>query len=131
MEESSLLERITRVKAPPDFEQKVLAQLSLRKRQLRARTLRLSLAGAFATLLVLFIGINIFFLPGKGLVKLTGLEGDLSSPLSREQQLAPRDYIPIMEAVDYQGEVRSVSKDPTTIYILEQVSDETSTEILY
>ncbi len=131
MEESSLLEKLTRVKAPLDFEQKVLAQLSLRKRQLRARTLRLSLAGAFAALLVLLVAINIFFLPGKGLVKLTGLEEDLSSPLSRGQQLAPREYIPIIEAVDYQGEMRSVSRDPATIYILEQVSDETSTEILY
>ena len=129
MEESSLLEKLARVKAPPDFEQKVLAQLSLRRRQLRTRTLRLSLAGAFSAILVLLVAINILFLPGKGLVKLTGLEEDLSSPLSRGQQLAPRGYIPIIEAVDYQGEIRS--GDPATIYILEQVSDETSTEILY
>ena len=129
MEESSLLEKLTRVKAPPGFEKKVLAQLSLRRRQLRASTLRLSLAGAFSAVLVLLVAINIFFLPGKGLVKLTGLEEDLSSPLSRRQQLAPNGYIPIIEAVDYQGEIRS--GDPATIYILEQVSDETSTEILY
>ena len=129
MEESSLLEKLARVKAPPDFEQKVLAQLSLRRRQLRARTLRLSLAGAFSAVLVLLVAINIFFLPGKGLVKLTGLEQDLSSPLSRGQQLAANGYIPIIEAVDYQGEIRS--RDAATIYILEQVSDETSTEILY
>ena len=129
MEESSLLEKLARVKAPPDFEQKVLAQLSLRRKQFRARTLRLSLAGAFSAVLVLLIVIDIFFLPGKGLVKLTGLEEDLSSPLSRGQQLVLNGYIPIIEAIDYQGEIRS--EDPTTIYILEQVSDETSTEILY
>lgn len=131
MEEFNILNKLEKVKAPPDFEQKVLAQLSLRRRQIRARTLRLSLAGAFSAIVVFLLVINFFFFPGKGLVSLTDLEKEQSPLFSRGERLAPSEYIPIIEAVDYQGEVRSVSRDPATIYILEQVSDETSTDIMY
>jgi hypothetical protein len=131
MEEFNILNKLEKVKAPPDFEQKVLAQISLRRRQIRARTLRLSLAGAFSAIVVFLLVINFFFFPGKGLVSLTDLEKEQSPLFSRGERLAPSEYIPIIEAVDYQGEVRSVSRDPATIYILEQVSDETSTDIMY
>lgn len=131
MEEFSLFKKCARVKAPPDFEQKVLAQLSLRKRQHRARILRLSLAGAFSAIVIVFVVINVFFFPGKGPVKFTGLEREISSPFPGERQFPLREVIPIIEAVDYQGEIRSVAREPATIYILEQVSDETSPEINY
>lgn len=131
MEEFNLLKKLERVKAPPDFEQKVMAQLSLRRRQIKFRTLRLSLAGAFSAIVVLFIVVNVFFLPQKSPLKFLGGEKGISSSLQERGITVERDFIPIIESVDYTGEIRSVSPDPYTIYILEQVSDETSAEIKY
>jgi len=131
MEEFNLLKKLERVKAPPDFEQKIMAQLSLRRRQFRARQLRLSLAGAFSAIIVLFIVINVFVLPERGLVRFVGLDKDLSTPLQETDRLRGREFIPIIEPMDYTREIRSVSRDPSTIYILEQISDETSAELKF
>lgn len=132
MEEFSFLKKLSQVKAPQNFEQKVLAELSLRKRQLKTKRLRLSLAGAFGAIVVLFVVINIFLIPVRSPVKIPGLKR-LGSPIMAEQQVTSRsnELIPIIETVDYAGEIRSYSRDPSTIYILEQVSEETSTEINY
>ena len=131
MEEFNLLEKLERVKAPAGFEQKIMAQLSLRRRQLRRRQLNLSLAGAFSAILVLFIVVNVFVLPERGLVKFVGLDKDISAPLQESDRLRGREFIPIIEPVDYTREIRSLSRDPSTIYILEQVSDETSAELKF
>lgn len=131
MEKFNLLKKLGRVKAPPDFEQKVMAQLSLRRRQVRVRNLRLSLAGAFSALIVLFIVVNVFFLPQRSPLKFIGGEKGMSSSLQQRGPTVERDFIPIIESVDYTSEIQSVSQDPSTIYILEQVSEETSAEIKY
>lgn len=131
MEEFNLLEKLERVKAPPNFEQKVLAQLSLRKRQLKTRNLRLSLAGAFSAIVVLFIVVNVFILPQRSPLKFIGGEKGISSSLQEKGPMIERDFIPITESVDYAREIQNVSWEPSTIYILEQVSDETSAEIKY
>lgn len=131
MEEFNLLNKLERVKAPPDFEQKVLGKLYLRRKQVKTRHLRLSLAAAFSAIIVLFIVINIFILPQKSPVKFVSLEKEISSPLQKAEPMARREFIPIIESVDYTGEIRSISRDPSTIYILEQVSYETSAEIKY
>jgi len=131
MEEFNLLKKLERVKAPPDFEQKVMAQISLRRRQIRTRTLRLSLAGAFSAIVVLFIVVNVFFLPQKSPLKFVGGETEISSSLQESGITVEKDFIPIIESVDYTREFQSVSQDPSTIYILEQVSDETSAELKY
>ena len=131
MEEFNLLEKLERVKAPPGFEQKIMAQLSLRRRQLRTRQLRLSLAGAFSGILVLFIVINVFVLPERGLVRFVGFDKDISTPLQERDRLRGREFIPIIEPVDYTREMRSISRQPSTIYILEQISDETSAELKF
>ncbi len=131
MEEFNLLKKLERVKAPPHFEQKILAQLSLRKRQLKTRNLRLSLAGAFSAIIVLFIVVNIFILPQRSPLKFIGVEKGISSSVQERGPVIERDFIPIIESVDYSSEIQSVSRDPSTIYILEQVSDETSAEIKY
>lgn len=131
MEEFNLLNKLGRVKTPPDFEQKVLEKLYLRRRQLKARNLRFSLAGAFSAIIVLFVIINVFILPQKSPIKFVGLEKGISSSLQKEELIPRREIIPIIESLDYSGEIRSASKEPTTIYILEQVSEETSTEIKY
>jgi len=131
MEEFNLLEKLERVKAPPSFEQKIMAQLSLRRRQLRRRQLNLYLAGAFSAILVLFIVINVFVLPERGLVKFVGLDKDISTHFQESDRLEGREFIPIIEPVDYTREIRSLSREPSTIYILEQISDETSAELKF
>ena len=134
MDVSNLLKKLERVKAPPDFEQKILAQLSLRKRRkLRVKYLRLSLAGAFSAALVFFIVVNVFILPKKGPLAVADFEKGLASPSTLQRSEEPRrgETIPIIEAVDYAGEIESASREPQTIYILEQVSESTSTKIKY
>ena len=133
MDELSVLKKLDRVKAPPDFEQRVLAQLSLRKRKrVRARTLSLSLAGAFSAVLVLFVVFSVFIIPEKSPVSIADVEKESLSPaLKTEEAPRPSPTIPIIEAVDYGQEVRSLSKEPRTIYLLEQVSDEVSSSIKY
>ena len=132
MEELNLLKKLGRVKAPPDFEQRILAQLSLRKRKkLRVKHLRLSLAGAFSAVLVFFIVMNVFFLPRKSSMEFADLEKDFSSAFERGDELRRREAIPIIEVLDYTGEMRTLSREPQTIYILEQVSKETNTKIKY
>ncbi len=134
MDVPNLLKKLERVKAPPDFEQKILAQLSLRKRRkLRIKYLRLSLAGAFSAALVFFMAVNVFILPKRGPLEVADLEKGLASPSTFQRGEEPRkgETIPIIEAVDYAGEIQSASREPQTIYILEQVSEGTSTKIKY
>jgi len=134
MDVPNLLKKLERVKAPPDFEQKIMAQLSSRKRRkLRIKYLRLSLAGAFSAALVFFIAVNVFILPKKGTVEVADFEKGLASPPTFQRIEEPRrgETIPIIEAVDYAGEIESASREPQTIYILEQVSESTSTKIKY
>jgi len=134
MDVPNLLKKLERVKAPPDFEQKILAQLSLRKRRkLRIKYLRLSLAGAFSAALVFFMAVNVFILPKRVPLEVADLEKGLASPPTFQRRGEPRkgETIPIIEAVDYAGEIQSASREPQTIYILEQVSEVTSTKIKY
>jgi len=132
MDELNLLKKLERVKAPPDFEQKLLAQVSLRKRKkLRVKYFRLSLVGAFSAALVFFIVMNVFILPKKSPVEFADFEKGFSSAFQRGKGLRKRETIPIIEAVDYTGEIRTLSREPQTIYLLEQVFEGTSTEIKY
>jgi hypothetical protein len=41
------------------------------------------------------------------------------------------ESIPIIERVDYSGEIRSTRQEPPTIYLLEQCSDNANREIKY
>lgn len=133
MEEFDLLSKMERVEAPSGFEQKVMAQLSLRKRKhLRTRRLGFSLAGACATLAVVVLVLNVFELPQKETQALAEFDKMEESAVLKT---APRwnrlDTIPITESVNYTGEVQNVSRQARTIYILEQVSDRTDTKIFY
>ena len=133
MEEINLLEKLERVKAPPDFEQKVLSLLSERKekRRLRVRNLRFSFAGAFAVLLVCFIVLNVFVFQRKGSLGFSGLKRGVPAGAKRGETLRARDYLPIIEAVEYSGEIQRPSYESQTIYILEQVSEERLEQIKY
>lgn len=133
MEELNLLEKLERVKAPPDFEQKVLSLLSERKekRRLRVRNLRFSFAGAFAVLLVCFIVLNVFVFREKRPLDFSDLEGGVPAGAKRGETLRARDYLRIIEAVEYSGEIQRPSYESQTIYILERVSDERLEQIKY
>ncbi|MCJ7580457.1 MAG: hypothetical protein MUP98_07970 [Candidatus Aminicenantes bacterium] len=132
MEAYELLKGLERVKAPSDFEQKVRAQLSLRKRKhVRSRTLRFSLTGALAGGIAVLLVINFFILSGQGLSRFSGQERTLApSALSGERFMAGSS-IPIIETVDYASEIRTLTNEMPTVYILEQVSWTTDTKIKY
>jgi len=132
MEELGLLKKLEKVKAPYDFEQKVMAQVTLRKRSLRQKrtAFRLSLAGAFASLLVVFVLLNVFVLGKKAPLRVADLKKDIS-PASGMVQSSAEQLIPVIETLDYSTEIRSQSYEPQTIYLLEQVSDTTPKGIKY
>jgi hypothetical protein len=132
MELNNLLKNIEKVEAPPDFEQKVKTELSLRKRALaRNMRLRLSFAGAFSAAAILLVVVGLFLLPQRRPAEIAGIERSAPSAVERQDQRRAREYIPIVEAVDYTGEIRTVQDQPPTIYILEHVSDSTDTKIIY
>lgn len=130
-EEFDLLKKLGRVSAPPNFEDRVLTHLSLRKRQIKARYLRLSLASAFSAVVVLLVVINIFIFPQKGLLHFLTTKKEIQAVIQPQGKGATREVIPIVEPVNYENEIKTLSEKPTTIYILEQVSEETSYEINY
>jgi len=132
MEELGLLKKLEKVKAPPDFEQKVMAQVSLRKRSLQQKrtAFRLSLAGAFASLLVVFVLLNVFVLQKKAPLGVSPLKKDIA-PASENVPRAAGQLIPVIETLDYSTEIRSRSYEPQTIYLLEQVADTTPKGIKY
>jgi len=127
MEDFSLLNKLDRVAAPPDFERKVISQLAARRKALpqmrSALAFRYSLAGAAAALLVCFIVVNMFVLQ----------KGPLSESAGQTAQgaLSSRDFMPISEPVKYLPEIRKASYEPKTAYILEQVSDASNVLIKY
>lgn len=132
MEESNLLEKLERVKAPSDFEQRMLAQLSFRKRKnLKAKQLRFSLAGALGAALALIIVLNVFLLPRKSPVDYAFSKKGAPSVFKGTDETERRESIPIIEAVDYTGQMKSPSLEPRTVYILEQVTQRTGIEIKY
>jgi len=132
MEAYELLKKIGTVEAPSDFEQKVMARLSLRKRKhARSRTLRFSLAGAMAGGVAVMLAINFFILPGQGPASFTSPERDLASSALYGERYAAGESIPIIETVDYASEIRTLTNEVPTVYILEQVSWTTDTKIKY
>lgn len=130
MEELNLLHELGRVNAPPDFEQRVMARLAQRKRKkARVRRFSLSLAGAVSAAAVILIVLNVFILTDRGAEDYLGQKKAVPAGFWGPQ--TESDFIPIIEPVDYAGEIRSLRSDPPTIYILEQVSDYTDTKIKY
>ncbi|MCJ7611322.1 MAG: hypothetical protein MUP19_03590 [Candidatus Aminicenantes bacterium] len=121
MEELDLRHAFKKVQAPPGFERMVLARLHEVKAgsaPVKARSLsfKLTLAGGLAALLAGFVLINVFVFHQGG------------APAGQAENapglgFAPGGVVQVMDSVDYGREVRNISGDPSTIYILEQVSD--------
>jgi hypothetical protein len=107
-------------------------ELSSRKRALVRNTrLRLSFAGAFSAAAILLVVVGLFVLPQRRPAEIASVEKSAPQAFERQDPRRTRDYIPIVEAVDYTGEIRTVQNQPPTIYILEHVSDSTDTKIIY
>ena len=133
MSEWDILKGLDTVKAPPDFEQKVMARLSLRKREERRRrvVLRWSMAGSCASLAAVVVLLNIFVFQGPSRSGLAE-QGKGGAPASSMVQTAAYERIvPIIETLDYRTEMRSRSSEPETVYLLEQISDTTPRGIKY
>ena len=132
MHEYNIFDNIQRVKAPENFEQDVLQLLYERKtKRGRGRRLRLSLAWAFSAAIAVFAVVNFVIVPQRGPSEFADLEGEI--PAYFERRVSPRsmETIPIIERVDYSGEMRSIRQEPPTIYLLEQCSDKTNRTIKY
>jgi hypothetical protein len=123
MDELNYLGQLPRVRAPLGFEAGVLARLTERRerRRRRLKALRFSLAGATAFLLVGFVVTRFVVAPS----------GTVPAASSNPAGVPAVRVIPINEPVDYAREVRDLSRDSGTIYILEQVSDITTADISY
>ena len=133
MSEWDIMKTLETVNAPPDFEQKVMAQLSLRKRIERRRraVLRWSMAGSFASLAVVVVLLNVFVFQGRTPSEVAERGKDIPVTSSLFQKAAVEQTIPIIETLDYRTEMRSRSPEPETIYLLEQVSDTAPRGIKY
>jgi hypothetical protein len=124
MDELSLLKKMDTVKAPPDFEQRVMARLSLERRAARRRrpVFGLSLAGAFASLLAVFVALNVFVLRDQP--SLTASKAAAGAEDSQQ-------IIPVIETFDYAAEFPRRAPESGTIYLLEQISDAAPRGITY
>jgi hypothetical protein len=125
MSEWDVFKSLDKVKAPPDFEQKVMAQLSLRRRLERRRRLvrRWSMAGSFASLAAVAVLLNVFVFQERS-PSTVAEQGKGPAPASSlVQPAAAERTVPIIETLDYRTEMRGGSSEPGTIYLLEQISD--------
>jgi hypothetical protein len=123
MNDSKDLFGLPRVSAPADFEDRVLAALSARRRELPARRKALALRRAAA-------GSAAVLMAGLGVLALVIGRGPSSSPTLAEADSSPAPY-PIMEPVNYRGDLQAVGNEPGDVYILERVSEASPTLIKY
>ena len=134
----SLLTKLDRVAAPLDFEGRVMSALARRRASLvqdrRSRLLRYSLAGAAAFLLIGFLTLNVFVPQPPD----PTLQASFES-LDGRDAAGRRISLPITETMNYRREILNAasafnsgsSSSPSTVYILEQVSDSPSKFIKY
>jgi hypothetical protein len=126
MDDAKVWKGLERISAPADFEDRVLRELDRRRRtapQLRkARLFKWALSGSAAALLAVFTVLNLFV-----------FEKGAQPPLENSSAGAVlnREPIHVTENVDYGREVQAAASDPRTIYLLEQISDTSSSTIRY
>jgi hypothetical protein len=136
MEEHELLDRMTRVKAPAGFEEGVLSRLpAARKERARARraAYRFAFAGSAALLLVGFLLFNPSLFEKETVLTYAEREALTANPGegTGAPSAARGRFVPVYETMDYASEFRNAQSRPKTVYILEQVSEITSSEIIY
>lgn len=126
MQEFNVLENVRRVRAPEGFEQDVLRLLQKRKMKQgrsRGKAIRLSLGWAFSTAVAVFVVVNFLVIPQRGPSDYAGLEAEAPAYFERRMPAQGLETVPIIERVDYSGEMRPSSQEIPTIYLLEQCSD--------
>jgi hypothetical protein len=122
MEGHELLAKMNRVQAPPGFEETVLTRLPAARKE-RARVRRANFRYAFAgSAALVLVG---FFLLNPSLFR----KDSILTFAEREALTVPS--IPVFETMDYASEFRNAQSQPRTVYILEQVSESVSSEIIY
>lgn len=128
MEGHELFPRMSKVKAPEGFEAGVMARLA-GARQRRERVRRVALRTALAGSAAVAVAAVVLLVPGllrhEAGPALAGRGEVFPAPGSRER------LVPVFETMEYASELRSVSREPKTIYLLEQVSETISPGIIY
>ena len=134
MEGHELLVKMNKAKAPEGFEAGVFAKLPAARAE-RARARRAQFRYAFAGSAALLIAGFFLFYPGRveedtvltfaesRALTATPGKGGLSADRGR--------FLPVYERMDYASELRNAQSQPATVYILEQVSEIPSSEIIY
>jgi len=136
MEGHELVGRMRTVQAPEDFEAVVLGRLPA-ARQARARARRAHARYAFAGSAAVLIAAVLIFNPGppeKETVLTYAEREALAADPDRLMGGPAADrsrILPVFEAMDYASEFRNAQAQPRTVYILEQVSEIPSSEIIY
>lgn len=130
MEELEILKKLDRVGAPEGFERLVhegIAARSGKKTSFRP-AFRFVLAGA-AALVVVGVVLVAVFTPGGRPSGLRAGRGPGEKPAEEAllnqtgRVAASSSTLPVLETIDYSGEVGAVSFEPRTVYILEQVPE--------
>jgi len=137
MEGHELLTKMAKVGAPADFEEKVLARLPAarleRTRKARRGVYRYAFAGSAALVLVGFLVFRPGPVPRDAVLTYAERQALIATPGSGSGSSSDRSrFVPVYETMDYASELRNVpSSRPATVYILEQVSEVPSSEIIY
>ena len=136
MEGHELLSKMNRVAAPAGFEEGVMAKLAAARNE-RARVcranFRYAFAGTAALVLFGFVLLNpSLFLKEPALTfavrEALTVPSEAGKGISSAQRSRP---VPVFETMDYASEFRNAQSQPRTVYILEQVSESVSSEIIY
>ncbi|MBN2409753.1 MAG: hypothetical protein JXE07_08450, partial [Candidatus Aminicenantes bacterium] len=116
MGEMDILKNLAEVKAPPGFDEQVMARVSLRKRSERRRrtVLRWSLAGSLASAAVVFVVLSTVVFRDQGPVGIAGGAADRRPAASLVRRAAAERAIPIIETLDFTTEFRRRSLEPET-----------------
>jgi hypothetical protein len=135
MEGHEQLAKLTKVNAPAGFEQAVLARIpSAREERARARRAaiyRFAFAGSAALVLAGFLVFGPSSTEQDTVLTYAEREALSATPGQGKGAAQRGRVLPVYEAMDYASEFRNVQSQPQTVYILEQVSESVSSEIIY
>jgi len=136
MEGHELLTKVAKVIAPGDFEETVLARLPAaraeRSRRARQVIARYALAGTAALVFVGFLVFRPVSTEKPTVLTYAERQALTASPDKGGASAVGRNRaVPVYETMDYASEFRNAQSQPATVYILEQVSEVPSSEIIY
>jgi hypothetical protein len=136
MEGHEFLTKMTKVAAPEDFEEHVLARLpearAERSRRARRTAYRYTFAGSAALVLAGFLVFRPAPVDKPTVLTYAERQALTASPGRGGSPAAERNLaMPVFETMDYASEFQNDQSQPATIYILEQVSEVRSSEIIY